>query len=131
LRGPAAGALAGDARAAVRGFPAHGDSARDARHFVLSRLGPRVDRALAVDAALVTAELAANAVLHAKSPFTVAVSHSADAVRIAVRDMKPLSNDERLATIAGHGLDVVAKAAARWAVEPLPDGKVIWVELAV
>ena len=129
--GPASGeAPAGDARGAVRGFPAHGDSARDARHFVLSRLGPWVDQALAVDAAIVTAELAANAVLHAKSPFTVTISHSPDAVRIAVRDTTPLSEGEWPATVAGHGLDVVARAAARWAVEPLPDGKVIWAELA-
>jgi MEDS: MEthanogen/methylotroph, DcmR Sensory domain len=114
---------------AVRGFAPHLDSAREARHFVLSQLGSRADRALASDVAIVIAELAANAIVHAQSAFIVAVSHTRDAVRIAVRDMTPLGDGERLVTATGHGLDVVAKIAARWAVEPLPDGKVIWAEL--
>ena len=29
----------------------------------------------------------------------------------------------------GHGLHVVAQIAARWAVDLLPDGKVVWEEL--
>lgn len=125
---------------AVRGFPPHLDSAREARHFVLSQLGSRADRALAADAAIVIAELAANAIVHARSMFTVAVSQPGDTVsgdtvpgdtvRIAVRDMVPLGDGERLVTAIGHGLDVVAKIAKRWAVEPLPDGKIIWVELS-
>jgi hypothetical protein len=131
---------------AVRGFPPHLDSAREARYFVLSQLGSRADRALAADAAIVIAELAANAIVHARSMFTVAVSQPGDTVpgdtvpgntvpgntvRIAVRDMVPLGDGERLVTAIGHGLDVVAKIAKRWAVEPLPDGKVIWVELSL
>lgn len=120
---------------AVRGFPPHLDSAREARHFVLGQLGSRADRALASDAAIVIAELAANAIEHARSAFTVAVSLAGgtvpgDIVRIAVRDMMPLGDGEQLVTATGHGLDVVAKIARRWAVEPLPDGKVIWVELS-
>jgi hypothetical protein len=115
---------------AVRGFPPHLDSAREARHFVLSQLGSQVDRALAADAAIVIAELAANAIVHARSAFTVAVSQPGGTVRIAVRDMMPLGDGERLVTAIGHGLDVVAKIAKRWAVEPLSDGKVVWVELS-
>jgi len=115
---------------AVRGFPPHLDSAREARHFVLGQLGSLADRALASDAAIVIAELAANAIVHARSTFTVAVSQAGDTVRIAVRDMVPLGDGERLVTAIGPGLDVVAKIAKRWAVEPLPDGKVIWVELS-
>jgi len=97
---------------------------------VLGQLGSLADRALASDAAIVIAELAANAIVHARSTFTVAVSQAGDTVRIAVRDMVPLGDGERLVTAIGHGLDVVAKIAKRWAVEPLPDGKVIWVELS-
>jgi hypothetical protein len=117
---------AGDA---ARGFAPQLDSAREARHFVLSRLGPQADRALAGDAAIVIAELATNAILHARSAFTVAISYPGDALRIAVRDMIPLGDGERLVTRPGHGLDVVAKIAERWAVEPLADGKVVWAEL--
>ena len=127
---PAGRSLADGAEDAMQGFAPHLNSAREARHFVLSQLGSTADRALASDAAIVIAELAANAILHARSAFTVAVSHPGDAVRIAVRDMAPLQDGERLVTATGHGLDVVAKIAARWAVEPLPDGKVIWAELS-
>ncbi|MGH3277940.1 MAG: MEDS domain-containing protein [Trebonia sp.] len=118
-------------REAMRSFPHALDSARAAREFVLDRLGSRVGEPVAVDAAIVTAELAANALLHAHSAFTVAVSQVAAGVRIAVRDAAPLpdSGGVLLRPRPGHGLDIVAKIADRWAVEPLPDGKVIWAEL--
>jgi anti-sigma regulatory factor (Ser/Thr protein kinase) len=114
---------------AARDFPADRESAREARHFVLDVLGSRVDRAVAVDASIVTAELAANAVLHARSPFAVAVSHSAACVRICVRDSAPLLDRAALEVSPGHGLGVVAQVASRWAVEPLPGGKMVWAEL--
>ena len=126
---PSGGPASSGAREAVRGFPPHLDSAREARHFVLSQLDSRADGALVADAAIVIAELAANAIVHARSTFTVAVSPG-DTLRIAVRDMAPLAEGERLVTTTGHGLDVVAKIAKRWAVELLPDGKVIWAELS-
>ena len=113
----------------VRSFAPAGDSPREARYFVLSRLESLADPGVAADAAIVIAELAANAVLHARSPFIVTISHPVDGVRISVRDASPLHDGERLVTRPGHGLDVVAKVATRWAVEPLPDGKVVWAEL--
>ena len=116
---------------AVRSFPQHREATRAARQFVSGLLAWRADPALTVDAQIVTGELAANAVLHARSAFTVAVAQSAASVRISVRDAAPLpvDRDEALVITPGHGLDVVAKAAVRWAVEPLPDGKVVWAEL--
>jgi hypothetical protein len=90
------------------------------------------DDALASDVAIVATELAANAVLHAHSGFTVTVSRLAAAVRIAVRDGDPLVHangglpfDVR----PGHGLSVVSQLAGGWAVERLPDGKVVWADL--
>jgi hypothetical protein len=76
-------------------------------------------------------ELAANAVLHASSAFTVSVSRSPIGVRIAVRHAAPLpaSNGDSLPAVQGHGLAIVAKVADRWAAEPLPDGKIVWAEL--
>jgi anti-sigma regulatory factor (Ser/Thr protein kinase) len=117
--------------AAVRSFPPDREATRAARQFVSSLLASRADPALSVDAEIVTGELAANAVLHARSAFTVAVAQSAAGVRISVRDAGPVpvDRDEALVITPGHGLDVVAKAAVRWAVEPLPDGKVVWAEL--
>jgi anti-sigma regulatory factor (Ser/Thr protein kinase) len=118
---------------AVRTFPRAAESARAARHFVFDALSQREDQTLAVDAAIVTAELAANAVVHARSAFTVTVSQSGTGVRISVRDAAPLpaaTGHARLAVSRGHGLWVVGQVADNWAVEPLPDGKVVWAELA-
>jgi MEDS: MEthanogen/methylotroph, DcmR Sensory domain len=113
----------------ARDFPRDLRSARAARQFVLGELDPRAGEAIRGDAAIVTGELAANAVLHAHSAFTVIVTALPDGVRIAVRDATPLSGDPPLVVRAGHGLDVVAQLAARWAVEPLPGGKLIWADL--
>lgn len=128
---PGAAAAVLDGGAAVRGFPLRQDSARAARRFVAGRLVSRVDAGLAVDAQIITAELAANAIVHARSPFTVTVSHPARGVRIGVHDSMPLPADgsARLRPVPGHGLHIVAKLAARWAAEPLPAGKIIWAEL--
>lgn len=114
---------------AVRHFPADRESAREARHFVLDLLNSRIDQTIAVDASIVTAELAANAVLHARTAFTVAVSRSAASLRISVRDTASLEDCQPLMINPGHGLDVVAQLAAKWAVEPLPGGKMVWAEL--
>jgi len=118
---------------AVRNFPWVLDSAREARVFVTDRIGSWAGDSLATDAAIVIAELASNAVLHARTSFTVAVSSWADRVRIAVHDAAPLpdAGGQPLATKPGHGLDLVAKVARRWAVEPLAEGKVVWAELPV
>jgi hypothetical protein len=124
----------GDAVPAVRerSFPLELDSVRAARHFVTGLFNEGPDDALASDAAIVATELAANAVLHARSGFTVTVSRLAAAVRIAVRDGDPLVHgnggvpfDVRL----GHGLSVVSQLASGWAVERLPAGKVVWADL--
>ncbi len=116
---------------ATRSFPSELDSVRAARHFTAGLFG-RGSGSAAEDAAIVVTELAANAVLHARSGFTVTVSRSAAAVRIAVRDNRPLArwNHGRPFDVrAGHGLSVVAQLARDWAVERRPGGKVIWAEL--
>lgn len=123
----------GQAAEAVREFPETLAAARSARQFVTDVLLPRENQALSRDAAIVVAELAANAVMHARSGFTVTVSQSAaGVVRISVRDASPLRPAEQggpLMSTPGHGLDVVSKVASSWAVEPLPGGKVVWAEL--
>ena len=90
------------------------------------------DDALASDAAIVATELAANAVLHARSGFILTVSRSAAAVRIAVRDSDPLvhrNGGMPFDVRPGHGLSVVSQLASGWAVERLADGKVVWADL--
>ena len=116
----------------VRAFPRVLESTPAARHFVTGVLRSQRDQALTQDAAMVTAELAANAVLHAVSDFTVAVSQSVDGVRIPVQDATPMQSlnwNQSLMTSPDHGLGVVSTIARSWAVEPLPDGKVARAEL--
>jgi anti-sigma regulatory factor (Ser/Thr protein kinase) len=124
----------GDAGPVVgtRSFAAELDSVRAARHFVTGLLDSQPGDPLADDAAIVVTELASNAVLHAHSGFTLTISRAAAALRIAVRDNRPLSpgSDGLLFHISpGHGLSVVAQLASHWAVQRLPDGKVVWAEL--
>jgi anti-sigma regulatory factor (Ser/Thr protein kinase) len=130
-----------DAVADQRSFPAERSSVLAARHYVTGLLGDGTDDAAAGDTAIVTTELAANAVLHARTGFTLTVSRSAGVTRIAVRDGTPVglvAVAEPQATGAGvpfqvmrgHGLSMVAQLASKWAVDPLPDGKVVWAELS-
>jgi anti-sigma regulatory factor (Ser/Thr protein kinase) len=122
-----------------RSFPAERNSVRAARHYVTGLFGEGAGEAAACDTAIVATELAANAVLHARSAFTLTVSRTAEVTRIAVRDNTPVAAAEPQASgkgmpfqvMTGHGLSVVAQLARRWAVDPLPDGKVVWAELRV
>lgn len=104
---------------------------RRARRFVAGLLADCGDEMLKADAEIVTAELAANAVLHARSAFTVALTPTQAGVRIAVRDSTPggLRGDGGLVAMPGHGLGLVAQIADRLAVQPVPGGKVVWAEL--
>lgn len=116
---------------AARSFGKSDRAPREARHFVVDTLQRWGEAALAYDAAMVVTELATNAVVHARTGFTVTVSHAADAIRISVRDGRPAGSDigELLAPAAGHGLGLVAAVARHWAAEPLPDGKRVWAEV--
>lgn len=119
---------------ATRSFLPELDSVRAARHFATGLLDPEPGGRLTEDAAIVVTELAANAVLHARSGFTLTISRSAATVRIAVRDHVPLAQEGHgrpFGVKVGHGLSVVAQIAREWSVEWLPDGKVVWAELAV
>ncbi len=123
-----------------RSFTAELASVPAARHYVTDLLGDGADEAAVCDTGIVATELAANAVLHARSCFTMTVSRSAGVTRIAVRDKTPVDALAASAppvpgkgipfeVLTGHGLSVVAQLASRWAVDPLPDGKVVWAEL--
>jgi anti-sigma regulatory factor (Ser/Thr protein kinase) len=104
-----------------------------ARHFVVAALRERGwDEGLVDAAALAVTELATNAVLHARSPFTVTVGASAEGVRIEVHDTDPVApQPARRGPLAedGRGLCLVDSVARRWGIEPEASGKVVWVEL--
>jgi anti-sigma regulatory factor (Ser/Thr protein kinase) len=84
------------------------------------------------DAELVVSELATNAVLHARSPFSVSVRSSGREVRVLVRDRSPdapVMQEPPITLPCGRGLRLIAAIASRWGVDPAPDGKVVWAEL--
>jgi anti-sigma regulatory factor (Ser/Thr protein kinase) len=116
----------------VQSFDASMTAPTRARALVRGLVPAFADRALAHDAALVTAELATNAVMHARSEFTVTVSIRDRSLRVAVSDastrMPRLRPLERSST-SGRGLHIVSSLASRWGTEILPRGKVVWADL--
>ncbi len=124
-------AVVDDAKARFRAAP---DSPFAARRFVADLLGTRPygDRVAADDALLVVSELATNAVVHAGTPFSVAVRCDGSTVRIAVHDrssVQPVIRDGGPTAPSGRGLRLVAWVSRAWGVEFGPDGKTVWAEL--
>ncbi len=110
-------------------FPLSSDAPAEARHFAVVAM-PRLGAGhLADDAALIVTELAANAMLHARSAFTLTLSAGRDFVRISVRDERGLSDAASLPAEPMHGLGLVAALARNWGVLPLDDSKLVWAEL--
>lgn len=132
-QGPPVGVSPGfGARADLsRDFTGSLDSVGSARRFVVAALEVGGHGIVADDAALVVTELAANAVVHARSAFTVTVRAGVDLVRIGVRDSAalPRSANGALPAKPLHGLGAVAAMAVRWGVVPVGLGKDVWAEL--
>jgi hypothetical protein len=114
---------------AARTFAFTRDAPARARHFAVAALRGWGADALADDAALVVTELAANAIVHAHTAFTVTLSAREDLLRISVRDASPQHGAE-LRPAPLHGLGAVDAMAIRWGVESLGRaGKTVWVDL--
>ncbi len=128
-----AGASGSGGLGAVRTFAFAPDAPAVARHFTVGTLRDWGAGDVADDAALVVTELAANAIVHAHSAFTILLSAHGDLVRISVRDAGPLPGADACAALAPaplHGLGAVDALASRWGVESLGNaGKTVWVEL--
>jgi MEDS: MEthanogen/methylotroph, DcmR Sensory domain len=118
---------------ATRTFAWSGDAPAAARHFAVDAVRRLGAADLADDTALVVTELAANAMVHAGTGFTVDLAAGPDVLRISVRDGSPLPPGAAaggLPAVPLHGLGAVATLARRWGVEPLGhSGKSVWVEL--
>ena len=120
------------ARDATRAFALSGDAPAAARHFAVDAVRRLGAADLADDTALVVTELAANAIVHAQTGFTVDLSAGPDVLRITVRDASPLppASAADLPALPLHGLGAVDALASRWGVERLGhSGKLVWVEL--
>ena len=101
----------------------------EARHFVrdeVTRWG--YDGSTA---SLVVDELAANAVLHARTPFQVAVWLD-EVVAVEVTDenpQPPVIGDAGPEAVSGRGLQLVDALAKAWGVRPSEAGKTVWAVL--
>jgi hypothetical protein len=104
-----------------------------ARRFVTEALAAWGCTDLIDDAALIVTELATNAVLHARSDFTVVVSRRPEGlIRIAVRDtsrVRPRPRHAGPLAPSGRGLYLVEKLTARWGADFVAGGKVVWADL--
>jgi anti-sigma regulatory factor (Ser/Thr protein kinase) len=114
-------------------FPAERDAPRSARHFVADTLGRWGHTGRMVDdAQLLVSELATNAVLHARSAFSVVARAEESRIRVSVRDASPVTpklRDHGAMALSGRGLHLVAALSADWGVEVTADGKTVWAEL--
>jgi hypothetical protein len=116
----------------TRSFFGDFGSLRAARQFVLETLRWWGLDALCDDAAIVVSELATNAILHARSDFTVSLEVDGDVVRLSVRDASarlPVVRDPTPTCTSGRGLVLVAALGANWGTESVSDGKEVWVDL--
>jgi anti-sigma regulatory factor (Ser/Thr protein kinase) len=86
-------------------------------------------------ATLLVSELATNAVLHARTPFSVRVERTAATVRITVLDCSgagPARRSHGLGASTGRGLALVATLAESWGTrtDVQPWSKAVWCELS-
>jgi DNA-binding NarL/FixJ family response regulator len=108
-------------------------SARTARQFVGQKLAEWALDDLVDDALLIASELAANAITHAASPCRIRLALTPSTLRIDVLDtgagtpepQPPSSTEEH-----GRGLHLIDALTTAWGLEVLPDGKMVWAELA-
>jgi len=87
---------------------------------------------VADDAVLIVSELATNAVMHARSTFSVLLSWEAETLCISVRDTSasvPSVRNPSPTMISGRGLRLVSSVASRWGTDVDDEGKLVWAEL--
>ncbi len=113
-------------------YPADVQSVTAARRLVAERLRGIGDEALVDTAALLTCELAQNAVRHAETGFTVAVYSEGGTIRVEVGDGgRTFPRLDAARARGGKGLVLVDALSTRWGVKELESGKIVWFELGV
>jgi anti-sigma regulatory factor (Ser/Thr protein kinase) len=83
--------------------------------------------------ALLVSELVSNAIGHSDGPIGLRLRCTQRVLCVEVSDgdtRRPRLRDAGPEDEAGRGLHLVDRLADRWGVRPLPDGKVVWCEVA-
>ena len=113
-----------------RRFPNEASSVSEARRFTVDAVGgiaPQIADAVAV----MVSELAANAIRHTGTHFTLNIERSELLIRVAVTDAgsgSPIVRNPQPVEPTGRGLQIVQALAADWGVVPAanPPGKTVW-----
>jgi len=83
---------------------------------------------------LLTTELVANAVLHARTDLLLVVEVEPRLVRVTVSDgstQLPVVRQYAADDVTGRGLALVELFAARWGVSVTDEGKSVWCEIVI
>ncbi|MEY2580397.1 MAG: hypothetical protein QOE09_246 [Ilumatobacteraceae bacterium] len=129
-----AGEIAAESWEEVRWFSCDSRSLSSCRTFIGQTLASWHLDHLTEDATIVGSELATNAVLHARTNFSLSVAWRGDTVRVSVADSSqdmPVMGNPTPTTVTGRGLLLVDALARRWGVEVDTGGKTIWADLVV
>lgn len=103
------------------------------RHYVRDTLIAWHLEALVGDVALVTSELATNAITHGGSPFRTSLVRTDAGVRVSVEDGSsawPEAHEASPGDQDGRGMAIVATLSDRSGYDSTPGGKVAWAELS-
>jgi anti-sigma regulatory factor (Ser/Thr protein kinase) len=113
-------------------FPDQAGSASKARDFVSRHLAENDLSYLIDDVRLVASELATNAMLHARTPFTVCLEGLVRVVLLTVQDGSPSPPqrvDPTMMDSRGRGMFLVDHASHAWGVTLGPGAsKLVWAE---
>jgi len=113
-------------------LPPTARSVPQARQHVAAALRRWQLDALAEPTRLLTSELVTNAVLHARTPMTLAIEESGSGIRVSVTDGSPIPPALRrhsLTATTGRGLRLLDQLADSWNVEDSNGGKTVWFTL--
>ena len=115
-------------RSANKSFEPTFEAASEARRYA-DRVLREWDVAIPDDVLLLVAELAANAVRHARTHFELSLRLQSGSLLVAVSDAScapPELVDPMPTAPGGRGLLIVSALATSWGWEPLPGGKTVW-----
>lgn len=118
--------------AVTREFAAEPASAAAARAFALGAV--ELEEPARGDVALVTSELATNAILHAGTDYLVRVDATSDELRVAVFDRgggQPRPKDPAPAEVHGRGLRLIEAVSSAWGVQYTTQGKWVWATMSL